>query len=208
LASLGWDVLATDLPNVITTVLSQNIGGNVAALPVDSGSIEIRELDWTVPPENWTWNDDTTIASTCERSQAASDCTLPLSQVNSGSQGPPFDLIVTSDTIYSPELVLPLLRSLHALCQMSRKSSASNIRSPPVYLCLERRDPALIDRTLAEAKNVWGFTAVRILHRKIAKAMDKGGVKWPREDWEGIEIWKLTLVASVIFTQTESQLSS
>jgi hypothetical protein len=192
LAVLGWDVLATDMSNVIATVLSHNVVQNAAALPADSGCIEIRELDWSVPPEKWIWDNDNVIASASSQSakllsiQEQSSLHLP---------GPPFDLIVTSDTIYSPELAQPLLRTLHALCNTSRASA----RCPPIYLCIERRDPALIDRTLAEAREVWGFTVVRVPHRKVVKAMDKGGVKWDQEEWEGVEIWKLTSVANVTF---------
>lgn len=192
MASIGWDVLATDIPNVISTVLSQNIKRNAAVLPADSGSIEIRELDWTVPPAKWSWDNDTFIAS-CS-TEAASDLKPSSFRLDSIIQtiGPPFDLIVSSDTIYSPELVQPLLRTLYALC-----GASSAPRCPPIYLCIERRDPALIDRTLAEAKSIWGFNVVRIPRRKVAKAMDKGGVKWDPEDWAGVEIWKFTLLANV-----------
>lgn len=198
LAALGWDVLATDVPNVITTVLSQNIAQNAAVLPAGSGCIEIRELDWTVTPEKWSWDNDRVIASaSCENSPGASNLQFASLQAECSLQrtGPPFDLIVTSDTVYSPELAQPLLRTLHTLCSLSR---TPHTRCPPIYLCIERRDPALIDRTLAEAKDVWGFTVVRIPHRKVVKAMDKGGVKWD-EEWEGIEIWKLTSAADVTF---------
>jgi hypothetical protein len=189
LASLGWDVLATDIPKVISTVLSRNIAQNTAVLPIDSGTIAIRELDWTVPPEQWQWDNSNAIAS--------SDSTRP-SFISGPSRsekplGPPFDLVVTSDTIYSPELTQPLLRTLHALCYASIAAPALSARSPPVYLCIERRDPSLIDSALSEAQSVWGFDVTRIPHKRISKAMVKGGVKWDKEDWEGIEIWKMTL---------------
>jgi len=194
LTSLGWDVLATDIPNVISTVLSQNITQNVPILPAHSGAIDVRELDWTVSPEKWSW-DSQVIAS------ASSNATQDLKPSLGSSRkllGPPFDLIVTSDTIYSPELAQPLLRTLFALCSASRRTSACalNVLYPPIYMCIERRDPALIDRTLAEARSIWGFTAVRIPHRKVVRAMEKGGLKWIEEDWEGVEIWKLTLSAN------------
>jgi len=62
-----------------------------------------------------------------------------------------------------------------------------------VYLCIERRDPALLDRALAEAKDVWGFTATRIGHGRVSRAMEKAGLKWTKEDWAEVEIWKLKL---------------
>jgi len=197
LASLGWDILATDIPNVVSMVLSQNITQNTAVLPANSGSIEFRELDWTVPPEKWSWDNNKVIAS------ASSEDSPAVSNPKINLLGPPFDLIVTSDTIYSPELAQPLLRTLFALCGVSKHASAPHARYPTIYLCIERRDPTLIDHTLAEARSVWGFTVIRIPHRKVAKAMAKGGVKWDQDEWEGVEVWKLTLQTNVKFSTPE-----
>lgn len=103
---------------------------------------------------------------------------------------PPFDMIISADTMYEPSLVEPLLRTLHHLSQLSINSAK---RAPPVYLCVERRDPALIDQALASARDTWKFTVERIPQRKITKAMEKGGLVWEPEDWDGVEIWKLNL---------------
>ncbi|KZP24794.1 hypothetical protein FIBSPDRAFT_734942 [Athelia psychrophila] len=181
LASLGWDVLATDIDPVLA-VLHQNIAQNSAVLPAGSGSIETRELDWTVPPEKWTWLDDKAIASHTD----------PRPTVTAPILVPPFELIVTSDTIYSIELIRPLFRTLHGLCVVSSRSSPHR-RSPAVYVCIERRESALIDSALSEAKSVWGFNVVRISHDRIVKAMKKGGVEWNDDDWGGVEIWKMVL---------------
>jgi hypothetical protein len=105
---------------------------------------------------------------------------------------PPYDLICAADTVYIPSLVEPLLRTIHALCKLSVAASARS-RSPTVYICIERRDTALVDRLLSEAKNTWGFLVVRIPHKRLAKAMEKGRVTWAKGEWDGIEIWKLTL---------------
>jgi hypothetical protein len=159
-------------------------------LPPNAGSIAVRELDWTVAPEHWQWDSANAIASA---SHPTKPLFLPASSGNGEILQPPFDLIVTSDTIYSPELTQPLLRTLHALCDASKRARTPPARSPPIYLCIERRDPKLIDAALSEAENVWGFTVTRIPHKKLSKAMEKGGVKWDKGDWEGIEIWKLRL---------------
>lgn len=106
---------------------------------------------------------------------------------------PPFDLICTADTVYHPSLIEPLLRTLHALSVLSMAASPS-LRAPPAFLCIERRDPSLVDRVLADAKSTWNFNVDRVPDRKLRKAMEKGGVRWDKEDWEGIEIWKLTLM--------------
>ncbi|RDB21504.1 Protein-lysine methyltransferase METTL21E [Hypsizygus marmoreus] len=183
MSSLGWDVLATDIPHVISTVLARNIQHN---LPPAAGTIHVRELDWTIPPDHWTWDDTTVIAS------ASSSSSLPSSDKKKPTLNPPYDLICSADTVYSPSLVEPLLRTLHALCTLSLAAS-SPPRAPPIYLCIERRDPTLVDRVLLDAKHTWGFNVERVPHRKLVRAMDKGGIRWDKEDWDGIEIWKFTL---------------
>lgn len=170
LASLGWNVLATD-QSAIIPILSRNIANNLPA----TGFISVAELDWTVPPENWAWDTNgqfvgashSNIARTADTQQATG-----------------FDLICSSDTVYSPELVSPLLRTIHALSSLSSKP-------PPVLLCLERRDPALVDRLLDEAKATWNMRAERIPQKKLSKAMAE--LNWDKQDWDGIELWKLQL---------------
>ncbi|KAI0724070.1 hypothetical protein C8Q72DRAFT_889829 [Fomitopsis betulina] len=182
LCSMGWDVLATDLPDVISGVLESNIARNASHLPVGRGTVQVRALDWTVPPEQWVWDNSTFIGllGGPQRPQPEHVETC----------GPPFDLIISSDTLYATDIVHPLFRTLHVLCTLSAKPGC---RPPPIYLAIERRDPALIDRALADAVTTWGFTTERVLHRKVAKALEKGGAKWDKDDWDGVEIWKLTL---------------
>lgn len=184
LASMGWDVIATDLQDIISAVLASNISCNRSKLPPSSGAIEVRVLDWTVSPDHWVWDDLNTIAS--PHVEKAS-CTADQSSI----LAPPFDLIISSDTLYSAELVTPLLRALRELCNVSI-SSSPEARPPPIYLAIERRDPELIDRALSEATNSWGFKVERVPHKKVAKAMEKGGVHWERGAWDGVEVWKLS----------------
>lgn len=185
MSSRRWHVLATDIPHVISSVLSPNIQDNLHRLPPASGSIQVRELDWTVAPDHWTWDHASVVASPSASLPPSDSSTQDLLR-------PPFDLICTADTVYDPSLVQPLLRTLHALCTLSI-ATAPKARAPPVYLCLERRDPALVDRCLSDARHTWGFDVHQIPRRKLAKAMHKAGMDWPKEDWEGIEIWKFTL---------------
>ncbi|TBU50909.1 hypothetical protein BD309DRAFT_995977 [Dichomitus squalens] len=186
LASMGWDVIATDLQDVISSVLTPNISRNRAHLPPGSGAIEARVLDWTVPPDQWLWDDPKTIAS--QQLEKPSNA----GQHNPILLQPPFDLIISSDTLYVAELVTPLMRSLHTLSRLSVSTSAE-ARAPPVFLCVERRDSGLTDRALSEATETWGFKAERVSHKRLAKAMEKGGARWQRGDWDGVEIWKLVL---------------
>jgi hypothetical protein len=176
--SLGWDVLATDTAHIVSSVLSPNIASNHTTSSCDRGIIQIRELDWLVPPKSWDWTNPIAVASTNPSS------TVPRVD-DSTVLKPPFDFVISSDTIYAAELVQPLLRALHAAVAASG--------SPHVYLCIERRDPALVDHALSEAKDVWGFTVTRVGHRRVSKAMEKGHLKWKKEDWDGVEIWRLKL---------------
>ncbi|KAJ7470706.1 hypothetical protein FB451DRAFT_1254581 [Mycena latifolia] len=178
LATLGCNIITSDLPGVVSTCLAKNIESNISQLPPGSGEILVRELDWTVPPDRWLWDHPTIIAS--PTSSPAAQQQLPY----------PFDLIVSADTIYDMALVTPFLRTLHALCTLSGAALSSS-RAPVVFICLERRDPAVIDRTLEEA-SIWGFTATRVPPRKVSKALIKSGFKWDKEDWDDVEIWRFT----------------
>ncbi|KAF8969997.1 hypothetical protein BDZ97DRAFT_1915092 [Flammula alnicola] len=184
LSSLGWDVLATDIPHVISAVLEKNIKNNFSALPIGSGTIQIRELDWSVPPEKWTWDHELVIASHSELTSAAA--------VSLTSLCPPFDLIFSADTVYSTELIEPILRTLHALSILSASTSGSHF--PPILLCIERRDPVLVDRLLTDAKGKWQFSVERIPHKKVIKAVEKAA-QWDKSEWDGVELWKLKLNA-------------
>ncbi|CCM02345.1 uncharacterized protein FIBRA_04440 [Fibroporia radiculosa] len=181
LSAMGWDVVATDLPEVISSVLAGNVARNASHLPSDSGLIQVRALDWTVAPDEWVWTNTRFIASPLQGQFEDTGTTLE----------PPFDLIISADTLYSTDIVQPLLRALHSLARLST-IRAPAARPPQVYLCIERRDPALIDHALRDAHDVWNFMVERVPHKKVAKAMERGGAKWKKEDWEGIEIWKLT----------------
>lgn len=189
LSSIGVDVLATDTHHVISSVLRHNAQQNAPSESAGSGSIQVRELDWTVPPSNWSWDNPSVVASSTSNEQ------VPLPTDGTDLLGPPFDLILSSDTLYSPTLVTPLLRTLRtlSLASQQQQQQRSSTRFPPVYICLERRDPALIDAALAEARSDFGFVVERVPHRKLCKAMEKTGLDWAREEWEGIEIWKLVL---------------
>ena len=155
-------------------MLQKNIDSNRLNLPEGSGTIQTRELDWTVEPEHWTWTHPSVIGSFDYSNLDAPTETLR----------PPFDLILTADTLYCPQLAGPLLRALHTLSSTNR---------PPIYVALERRDPRLVDGVLQQARDSWSFSVQRIPDKKVTKAMVKAGCKWDKTEWEGVEIWKLIL---------------
>ena len=126
---MGWDVVATDTDVVVSSVLRTNIAQNDV-----QGTIQVRELDWTVSPSEWTWTDERVIASSSSgvkreaRDDAQADDLL----------GAPFDLIVTSDTVYSPSLIRPLLQTLHHISVLSISDSKSTSRRGPPSGCSVR----------------------------------------------------------------------
>ena len=173
--------MATDLPDVIDSVLAQNIASNLGRLPPDCGTIQIRALDWTASPAEWSWNDGAVIASATIPAALSSE--VPATLLTA-----PFDLIITADTVYSPDLVEPLLRTLSHIYSISVvPNNAKKAHHPQLYVCIERRDPTLVDDFLDKARRI--FTVTRIQSRKVSEAMVLSGLLWSKEDWEGMEIW-------------------
>jgi len=129
------------------------------------GNVQARELDWTALQTLKSWSTSDTIV-------------------------PPYDLIFTSDTIFSPELSLALLTAIHLLCTLSIEIS---LPAPLVYLALENRDPRLVDGVLKRARNDFNFSTKRVKQAKVSAALRKGGLDWSADEWEGIEIWTLAL---------------
>jgi hypothetical protein len=125
---------------------------------------------------------------------------------------PPFDLIVSSDTIYDAALVTPLFKTIHALSALSypstpsppsslsssitsypspstsRNSSKAQTCKPPlIYLAVERRDPTLITTAFTRAREEWGLFFQRVPNKKLKRA--GVGVGWDDKEWEGVEVW-------------------
>jgi len=169
--ALGGDVLATDSACILDSVLRRNILANSSALS-PSATVHARELDWTVPSSAWSWSDPHSI-------------TNPSSTQKEDNLMPPFDIIFTADTVYSSDLVQPLLDTILALSKLAP-------RPPPCYLCLERRDPLLVDAFLARAREM-GFTVSRIPHQKLKRVLERADVHWEKDDWDAVELWKLQL---------------
>lgn len=184
LASWGWDVTATDIEPVVSTVLRSNIDQGLHAIQQHrrhvTGKIDVTRLDWlevardglpqSTPPEGDVEPEDT------ERVTAD------------------YDMILTTDTLYSTDLVQPLWTTLKLLSMRSSRSgtigtSSSQVAPPPIYLALENRDPDLIGAGL-EVGRAMGFEVKRVGAPRVARAVDKAGWGWRSEDWAGVEIWK------------------
>lgn len=212
LASLGWDVLATDIAPVVNTVLKPNVARNVRMLresepPTEPGgrtrcgNVQVRELDWSALPTSWCWTDSCGVAVADH-----GDGNGPFGGTSGEHDdeellAPPFDLIVTSDTVYSTNLVAPLLRTLHQLCQLSQpgydvERHQKKLR-PLMYVAVENRDPGLLDSFFKQARDDWGFTTMRVPDRHVQRAMERKRLGWNREDWDGVEVWKFQLQEGV-----------
>jgi len=160
LASIGWDVQATDVPFIANGVLTENIASNTKYAGPEWGQVRVRAVDWCQPMDPSTWD------------------------VN-----PPYDLIITADTLYAPELVAPLFQTLKSLAEASILPGKKT--SCPILVCLERRDPQLIDAALKEGVDIWGFVIKRMPQTKIVKLVEREGMS--RDDIDGLEIWKFAL---------------
>lgn len=189
MAMLGFDVVATDLKVVIDAVLRENIGGNgdhvktwgketlTGGVAKGCGIVGVKELDWLVEPSEWDWSGVTSIAPRDELGESGAEDTI----------SPPFDLIVTADTLYHQDLVFPLLRAIKALSIQSKVGK----KCPPVLVALERRDPEVIRYALNLAKEE-KFECKKVPDGKLKKCLDAAGMKWSKVDWDGVEIWRWT----------------
>lgn len=182
LHGMGYDVVSTDIKFVAQGILRANLSRN-RSTALSAPTLEARTLDWFSPPSSWDW----TSASITPSSRP----TPPSSSTPTFLQ-PPFDLILTTDSVYDPSLSTPLLRTLHALSTPPLSPSP-----PPIYLSLEVRDPDLISSFLESARKEWGFKCVKVewgrLERLVGREGD-GGMGWKEEDWDGVEVWKLKWV--------------
>jgi predicted nicotinamide N-methyase len=154
LRSKGYEVIATDIPEVIESVLRDNIINGLDTMSSPDGGIEVSALDW----EN--------VYATVQ---------LPDSLT-----GRKIDMITTSDTLYAPHLLQPLLTTLQVLSDAQKAP-------PTIYVGLERRDPGLIEKTLDEARSM-GLNLNRIDKGRIDRLMAEAG--WNGEEWDDVEIWK------------------
>lgn len=90
-----------------------------------------------------------------------------------------FDVIVTADTIYTPDLVGPLWNTV------AKYSSPTTVS----YVAVENRDPRLMESAYERGKEL-GFDVKRINANRIVKAVERVW-GWKKGDgWEGVEIWK------------------
>lgn len=181
LARLDCHVIATDIEPVLSGVLRPNVDANQYELSKNqcSGSIKVAELDWL------TFNDD----------QMES-----LYQENDGQDSQEFDLILTADTIYHPNLVSPLFKVIF----MILTKQVRNQQKTDVLLGLERRDDKQINSAFAVGQGL-GLEFKRITDRKVRKSVDsyvdsfdfekgkKESKGWKREDWEGVELYEIKL---------------
>jgi hypothetical protein len=166
LAALGVEVTATDLPEVIDTVLDKNI--KQVSKHLSWGRVNVKALDWLQDPSGWVWDDEHSITPPTSSTPAAPPSQTP---------PPSFELIVTSDTVYAPHLSAPLLRTISHLCAQCNKL-------PLVLLALERRDPALVDGFLKCAEETFKVSAVDF--SKLAEQLG-----WEEDDWAGTELYQL-----------------
>lgn len=173
----GMDCVATDIASV-AVLLDMNLCTANRSGALDAPALEARSLDWFVNPVEWNWARRDITGSGVDKDDVSS------------LLAPPFDFIVTTDSVYHPSLTQPLLRALHAL---STPPYAPSTKPPPIYLALEARDPDLIAAFLDSARTDWAFKCSRTDNARLEKLLGKGGLGWSADDWEGVQVWKLQL---------------
>lgn len=140
------------------------LGGNVERNRAEvggGGRVEVRELDWR---------------------------TYPKEEEEEGEMAE-VELIVTADTVYERESVAPLVKTMKKISRASRKKRDGG-KCPLVLVSIEVRDQSVVEHALEMAREE-GFECKRVSGGRIKKCMDSCGVKWEREDWAGVQIWRL-----------------
>jgi predicted nicotinamide N-methyase len=148
-------------------------------------SLALAALGWDVTATDVAEVVDGVLAGNCERNEAAVRGRVTVqvldwfSSGQGGEQGEKYGMIVTTDTLYEPSLVRPLLNTI-------RKYAGA---ATTVWVALEVRDKAVIEAALEMAKEM-GIVLSRIPRTRLRKALKAAGMAWKEEEWEGVEVWK------------------
>lgn len=185
----------TDISPSLESVLLPNIESNTRNRSGwEWGPIRGRKLDWFEFVDDGTGIDAGVVkarawmrAENEEPARIAITTTTPTNATPDQTRDLDFDYdyMITTDTLYSPPLTLPLLSTL-------RSFSLACASPPPILVALETRDPLLIASALNQAKEM-GFSCRKIAGGRVEKALVKSGWGWDkgdRRDWEGIEVWR------------------
>ncbi|KAF1806148.1 putative methyltransferase-domain-containing protein [Mucor lusitanicus] len=139
MASLGFETVLTDLPEVVDRVLQPNCDTAIDAITdwwyhlqhtadlVDPPRISVQSLDW-----------------------------LQLMDQQQQHSSQPYHYIIASDCIYEIELVEPLLNCIRYYASPSTM----------IFIAMERRDDAVVDGFISKAK-AFGFEARMILKKLL-----------------------------------------
>lgn len=180
---MGWDVLAADIEPVVSSVLQPNVQAGLQVIHRElrridrlsqCGIVNVIELDWNdyLSPHQHSPEDDPPLPDPLE--------------------GDYLDLIITSDTLYTPSLTLPLWSTLTHFARLSQARHPRG-KFPDLYIALENRDPGMIAAALEVGKEM-GWTMKRVADTRVQKGIEKawgnGGEAWKRSDWEGVAVWK------------------
>lgn len=208
---MGWDVRATDLPEVLRGVMRQNVLENpvlerTGAEMRDRRRVRRRQLDW----EQWKGTAEEVRRLTCStgKSMAAASSEASDSSSEEGdrpAQGDarPINLVLATDTLYVPHLVEPFWRTFSSLLASSSSSSPSSGGSgiggtgrnePHGLVALERRDSPFITASLASAQR-FGLQLTMVSQKKLRRVV-REALGWEEEVWSGVEIWEVKRASS------------
>lgn len=168
-------MLATDTAQIVDSVLHPNVLANTCegnhgqpdVRLVGQGTVEVQELDWFKPAT--AWNIPNRFKSSPTKNEAISY---------------DVDMIITCDTVYSPDLIIPLLRTISILSD----------QSTTIYVSLEVRDPTLIQSFLDQAIGTeFRFSCSKVPEETLKRSLEVnlGWREAERDDWLGVEVWKL-----------------
>ncbi|CAO1637831.1 unnamed protein product [Sympodiomycopsis kandeliae] len=147
-------VISTDLADVVDTLLSENINSDHNRRLVHPGTqLSVYALDWSVPH-------------------------LPHDLLSSSEDL----LVVATDTIYAPHLILPFWTTFKSLLQHGSSSRG--------LIAIEQRDPMLIDQAWQVAKSAPLHLSLNRIPDEIVTECVERSLRWDNKDiWDGVELW-------------------
>lgn len=212
LAALGFDVITTDIDPPYSSVLLPNIAANSpppsrsGAVTRCGGQIVTLLVDWTVAGDvdallaeaDARGGADLVVTADTLYSPSIVDsllaCLARLKRRGTLRQQQLDVQQEEKDEEEQEQRRKPEVKAKAKAKAGKGKKGTAKVNGTRVLVALERRDPSLIEMSLARARSSeHGLEPERVPQRVLNRAVDDhlGRCHWSRHDWDGVEVWHM-----------------